>query len=177
VRQEPWTKEVEWVRGNALEPKSFEQHLDGAAAVISAVGAFGSQEAMLRVRTRVFPHTHVRTHIHTYLGLAKTIYIRCIYGNFGREITKYMVIYGVYIRFWPTLHIHKHAHSQHTHEHTRTLSYARTHAHTHARTQHTVTHAQTHTRTHALIHIDQRHSERDLDGGRCSGWCPPLCVY
>jgi hypothetical protein len=38
-----------------------------------------------------------------YVGLAKTIYIRCIYGNFGREITKYTVIYGVYIRFWPTL--------------------------------------------------------------------------
>jgi hypothetical protein len=31
------------------------------------------------------------------------IYIRCRYGIFGREITKYAVIYGVYIRFWPTL--------------------------------------------------------------------------
>jgi hypothetical protein len=40
-----------------------------------------------------------------YLGLARTIYIRCIYGNFGRENTKYTVIYGVYIRFWPTLYI------------------------------------------------------------------------
>jgi len=38
-----------------------------------------------------------------YTVLAKTIYIRCIYGIFGREITKYTVIYGVYIRFWPTL--------------------------------------------------------------------------
>ena len=37
------------------------------------------------------------------LGLARTIYIRCIYGMFGREIIKYTVIYGVYIRFWPTL--------------------------------------------------------------------------
>jgi len=37
------------------------------------------------------------------LGLTRTIYIRCIYGIFGREITKYTVIYGVYIRFWPTL--------------------------------------------------------------------------
>ena len=26
-----------------------------------------------------------------------------IYDIFGREITKYTVIYGVYIRFWPTL--------------------------------------------------------------------------
>ena len=41
--------------------------------------------------------------IRTRVGLARTIYIRCIYGNFGREITKYTVIYGVYIQFWPTL--------------------------------------------------------------------------
>jgi len=33
------------------------------------------------------------------------VYIRCIYGSFGREITKHTVIYGVYIRFWPTLSI------------------------------------------------------------------------
>ena len=46
-----------------------------------------------------------------YNGLARTIYIRCIYGIFGREITEYMVIrciYGsgqpyVYKWFWPTL--------------------------------------------------------------------------
>jgi hypothetical protein len=38
-----------------------------------------------------------------FLGLARTIYIRCIYGILGREITKYTVIYGVCIRFWPTL--------------------------------------------------------------------------
>ena len=41
-----------------------------------------------------------------YIGLAKTIYIRCMYGTFGRKITKYTVIYGAYIRFWPTLLIH-----------------------------------------------------------------------
>ena len=28
----------------------------------------------------------------------------CIYRLFGREITKYTVIYGVCIRFWPALH-------------------------------------------------------------------------
>jgi hypothetical protein len=27
----------------------------------------------------------------------------CIYGIFGREIARYTVIYGVYIRFCPTL--------------------------------------------------------------------------
>ena len=34
------------------------------------------------------------------LGLARTVYIRCIHGIFGREI-----IYGVHIRFWPTLNM------------------------------------------------------------------------
>ena len=38
-----------------------------------------------------------------YVGLARTIYIRFIYGIFGWEIIKYTVIYGVYIQFWPTL--------------------------------------------------------------------------
>jgi len=41
--------------------------------------------------------------IGVFLGLARTIYIRFIHGMFGREITKYTVKYGVYIRFWPTL--------------------------------------------------------------------------
>jgi hypothetical protein len=40
-----------------------------------------------------------------YVGLARTIYIRCIYSNFGREIIKYTVIYGVSIRLWPTLNV------------------------------------------------------------------------
>ena len=47
------------------------------------------------------------------VGLAITVYIiyGAIYiytvtsGMYGREITKYMVIYGAYIRFWPTLHM------------------------------------------------------------------------
>jgi hypothetical protein len=37
--------------------------------------------------------------------LARTINIRFIYGIFGREITKYTVISGVYIRFWTTLYM------------------------------------------------------------------------
>jgi len=40
---------------------------------------------------------------HIFIGLARTIHIRCVYSIFGREFTKYTVIYGVYIRFWPTL--------------------------------------------------------------------------
>jgi hypothetical protein len=42
---------------------------------------------------------------HILLGLARTIYMRCKYGVFGREITNNTVIYGVYLRFWPTLYI------------------------------------------------------------------------
>ena len=39
--------------------------------------------------------------------LARAKYIRCIYGIYGREITEYTVIYGVYLRFWPTLDIRR----------------------------------------------------------------------
>jgi len=42
---------------------------------------------------------------YTYVGLARTIYTRCTgIRFFGREITKYTVMYGAYIRFCPTLH-------------------------------------------------------------------------
>jgi hypothetical protein len=40
-----------------------------------------------------------------YLGSARTIYIRCKYGIFGKAITKFTVIYGAYIQFWPTLQL------------------------------------------------------------------------
>jgi len=36
------------------------------------------------------------------------MYIRGIYGDLSREITKYTVVYGVYIRVWPTLCIFHH---------------------------------------------------------------------
>jgi hypothetical protein len=37
------------------------------------------------------------------VGLTRTIYIRCTYGFLGRKTTIFTVMYGVYIRFWPTL--------------------------------------------------------------------------
>ena len=37
------------------------------------------------------------------VGLVITIHIGGMYGIFGREITNYTVIHGVYIQFWPTL--------------------------------------------------------------------------
>jgi len=45
-------------------------------------------------------------HIQSYIGLARTIYIRCTYGIFGLEITKYTVYIYEYTRFWPTLVIY-----------------------------------------------------------------------
>ena len=80
-------------------------------------------------------HKHTQLHMHKNLGFIRPlmltqalelhvskalvrragqnhIYIRCIYGVFGREITKNTVIYGVYTRFWPTLRVRSHAHDQ-----------------------------------------------------------------
>jgi len=37
------------------------------------------------------------------LGLARTIYTRFIHGILDMEITKYTVVYGADILFWPTL--------------------------------------------------------------------------
>ena len=48
------------------------------------------------------------------VGLARTIYIRCTYGIFGLEITKYTVHIYVYIRFWPTLCVCVYACIMHT---------------------------------------------------------------
>ena len=45
-----------------------------------------------------------------YIGLARTIYMRCTYGIFGLEITKYTVYIYVYIRFWLTLVIYSTKH-------------------------------------------------------------------
>jgi hypothetical protein len=46
--------------------------------------------------------------LHKWIGLARTIKLRCICGMFGREITKYAVIYGACIGFWPTLQMESH---------------------------------------------------------------------
>jgi len=59
-------------------------------------------------RAQLLPAAYFAAHSHTYVGLARTIYLkelRCIYGIYGRDITIHLVIYGADIRFWPTLHI------------------------------------------------------------------------
>ncbi|PNH05125.1 hypothetical protein TSOC_008651 [Tetrabaena socialis] len=49
LSREPWVGGVTWARGNALEPQTFLPHLEGAEAVVSCIGGFGTQEEMLRV--------------------------------------------------------------------------------------------------------------------------------
>ncbi len=44
-----WVDQVEWARGNALEPQSYQHHLKGAIAVISCIGGFGSNAQQLKV--------------------------------------------------------------------------------------------------------------------------------
>jgi hypothetical protein len=59
---------------------------------------------MLEVCLIVFPLCG--TGVLCHLFRAGQDYIcTCIYSLFGRELTKYTVIYGAYIRFWPTLHL------------------------------------------------------------------------
>lgn len=47
--KEAWTQDVEWARGNALEPRTYDRLLPGALAAISCVGGFGSQSEMQKV--------------------------------------------------------------------------------------------------------------------------------
>jgi len=49
LHKEAWTQDVEWARGNALEPRTYESLLPGALAAISCVGGFGSQSEMQRI--------------------------------------------------------------------------------------------------------------------------------
>ena len=105
-------------------------------------------------------HTYIHTHI------------RCIYGDFSSEIALHTVIYGVHVRFWPTLRICKTwdwmAHRTNVDcsvrctclvliRHVCTLTH--THIYIHAQTlprTYTHTHTRTHTYTHTWSHIHTR---------------------
>ena len=83
---------------------------------------------------------------------------------FGREITKYTVIYGVYIQSWPTFIICVHTKMQNYPLFCRLIHQGRySHSHTHKRTQtriHTHTHT-AHTHTCMRTHTDaQTHAAR-----------------
>eukprot|EP00879_Flechtneria_rotunda_P003521 GHRR01003752.1.p2 GENE.GHRR01003752.1~~GHRR01003752.1.p2 ORF type:complete len:312 (+),score=90.77 GHRR01003752.1:229-1164(+) len=49
IGREAWTQDVEWCRGNALEPRTYQDILHGSLAAISCIGAFGSQAQMLKI--------------------------------------------------------------------------------------------------------------------------------
>lgn len=49
LTKEAWVDQVEWVRGNALEPRTYQHQLEGAVAAISCIGTFGSQDEMYKV--------------------------------------------------------------------------------------------------------------------------------
>eukprot|EP01025_Chloroclados_australasicus_P056800 TRINITY_DN7065_c1_g2_i1.p1 TRINITY_DN7065_c1_g2~~TRINITY_DN7065_c1_g2_i1.p1 ORF type:complete len:332 (-),score=46.12 TRINITY_DN7065_c1_g2_i1:285-1145(-) len=46
---EAWVNDVEWVTGDALDESTYKSKLLGCAAAISSVGAFGTNEYMLKV--------------------------------------------------------------------------------------------------------------------------------
>jgi hypothetical protein len=100
---------------------------------------------------------------------------------YWQGITKYTVIYGVYIRLWPTLPICYHTNiDTHMHTHTQTHTHMRTHAHTH-----------THTHTYTGTQVRRPYSirtERGEKGSQLSGTmadqlslsaqkvCVPVCA-
>src|SRR5690349_1034776 len=49
LHKEAWTQDVEWARGNALEPRTYERLLPGSLAAISCIGGFGTQSQMQQV--------------------------------------------------------------------------------------------------------------------------------
>jgi len=63
---------------------------------------------LLKWCTDVTISTHLLT-ISTWMHMSRVgqnhTYICCIHGIYGREITNCTVIYGVYMRFWPTLYM------------------------------------------------------------------------
>ena len=120
-----------------------------------------------------------------------------VYGIFGRELTKYTVIYGVYIRFWPTLLIHPpssfafagrlarqrrkgtYTHTcAHTHIHSRLTRQRRkdahTHTHTHSRARARTRVERTHTLTLALTYTAGWHGK----GGKARPYtCTPTNLF
>jgi len=125
-------------------------------------------------------HPHMHTYIH--VGLARTIYIRCTYGIFGLEITKYTVYIYVYIRFWPTLHTRIHAY---THTYIHAYTHTPTHAHIHTRIfsqggscPHTCTYTCTHIRRVAVpAHMHTHIHARIFAGWQCPHTCTHTCTH
>jgi hypothetical protein len=92
ITKDPCAEVGDWGAGSdgaeSLRKCQFSMSLAVPQMIKKAIGKCSSTVALLRVG-----HNHI------------SIYVRCIYGAFGMEITKYTVIYGVYVRIWPTLSI------------------------------------------------------------------------
>lgn len=72
------------------------------SALLSSTGDAGTDTA---ISYALDPPVAKRCHVHTFVGSARIIYIRCVYSFFCRDFIKYAVIYGMHVQFWPTLHI------------------------------------------------------------------------
>eukprot|EP00891_Asterochloris_glomerata_P009911 jgi/Astpho2/9911/Aster-06622 len=46
---EPWVREVEWVRADVFQPEVWRSQLQGGVGVVSCLGAFGSNDFMLKI--------------------------------------------------------------------------------------------------------------------------------
>ena len=92
--------------------------------------------------------------------MARTIYIWCIYDISGTEITRYTVIDGVYIWFWPTLLKHDATHTclQKSLDFTHTQTPARLTRN--VSTEHTLYPTYTLCNTHVPIKISGLHTRR-----------------
>ena len=61
--------------------------------------------------TPIYAQTHIHTRPHTRIQRVGQHHIYTVYIQiFDIEITKYTIIYRVYIRIWSTLHMHTHTH-------------------------------------------------------------------
>eukprot|EP00244_Chara_vulgaris_P005917 TRINITY_DN2270_c0_g1_i2.p1 TRINITY_DN2270_c0_g1~~TRINITY_DN2270_c0_g1_i2.p1 ORF type:complete len:477 (-),score=71.69 TRINITY_DN2270_c0_g1_i2:527-1957(-) len=49
ARQEPWVREVEWVRGDVFDPDVWRMQLRDASGVVSCIGGFGTNDEMRRI--------------------------------------------------------------------------------------------------------------------------------
>ena len=92
-----------------LLPARLHLHLQAAMASWDALPEEQRQARIMQLKLANAMHNRqvvsewVSCVVCKCVGLARTIYIRCIYGMYGRGITKYTVIYGAYIWPWPTL--------------------------------------------------------------------------
>jgi len=106
-----WFWEGEEPISKAPECQCFWLQMWGEISQLQERGKMGEAEPRIfctfTIRVVRVKHVFIRctyrvgqNHIYIY------IYVRCMYGILNREITKYTVIYGAYIRFWPTLWIY-----------------------------------------------------------------------